>query len=132
MALPTFKAQISSSFTAVSDSRLNPTSDLSRGCGGVAIIWKTSLRASPLTFLDCDRMCGLQIEMANKERSLYILGVYMPSADQPQEVYSTYLDSVEHSISQLSSKGPLLVFGDLNAHLGSKDSPTATNCCGIR
>ena len=31
-------------YTAVSDSRLNPSSDLTRGCGGVAILWRSSLR----------------------------------------------------------------------------------------
>ena len=110
------------SFVAVSDKRLNSSSDHSRGCSGVAILWKKSLRTSLLKLLENDRLCGLEVHLEDGDRSLYILGVYMPSADQPQDVYSTYLDSTEHVISQLSSKGPLIILSDLNAHLGSRDS----------
>ena len=88
----------------------------------MAILWRSSLRASPLFLSDCDRMCGLQIELKSVERCLSILGVYMPNAAQPQDVYDSYFDSVDHCISQLSNKGPLLVLGDLNAHLGSRDT----------
>ena len=49
-------------FTAVTDNRLNDTSDLVRGCGGVAILWRKSLNASPL-LLHSDRMCGLSIDL---------------------------------------------------------------------
>ena len=47
----------------------------------------------------------------------------MHSGEQSQDVYDIYFDSVEHCISQPSNKGPLLVLGDLNVHLG---------CRGIR
>ncbi len=79
---------------------------------------------------DCDRMCGLFVNLPNSDRSLNILGIYMPSAEQPQEVYSSYLDSVEHAISQLTSQGPLLIMGDLNAHLGDRIKPTPEGFCG--
>ena len=49
-------------YTAVSDNRLNGTSDFVRGCGGVAILWKKNLNASPLQFAS-DRMCGLSIDL---------------------------------------------------------------------
>lgn len=104
------------SFIAVADKRLNPSADLSRGCGGVAILWKKRLRASPLKLPESDRLCGLEIHLEDGDRALYILGTYMPSADQPQDVYRLYLDSTEHTISQLSSKGPLIILSDLNAH----------------
>ena len=97
-----------------------------------AILWRSSLRASHLFLSDCDRMCGLQIELKSEERCLSILGVYMPSGEQSQhcqDVYDTYFDSVEHCISQLSNKGPLLVLGDLNAHLGCRDT-SLTNSRG--
>ena len=73
-----------------------------------------------------DRTCGLQIELKSEERCLSILGVYMTSGEQSQDVYDTYFDSVEHCISQLSNKGPLLVLGDLNAHLGCRGT-SSTN-----
>ena len=53
----------------------------------------------------------------------------MPSGEQPQDIYDTYFDSVEHCISQLSNKGPLLVLGDLNAHLGCRGT-SSTNFRG--
>ena len=86
------------SYTAVSDKRLNPSSDLTRGCGGVAIVWRTSLRASALKLPDSDRLCDLHVELSDPDRSLHILGVYMPSAEQPQDVYRSHLDTVEHCI----------------------------------
>ena len=119
------------SVTAVFDQRLNATSDLRRGCGGVAILWRKSLHASPLSFTDCDRMCGLSVNLPNSYRSLNIIGVYMPSAEQPQEVYSSYLSSVEHAISQLNTQGPLLIMGDLNAHLGDRTEANTTNPRGV-
>ena len=79
-------------------------------------------RASHLFLSDCDRMCGLQIELKSEERCLSILGVYMPSGKQSQDVYDNYFDPVEHCISQLSNKGPLLVLGNLNAHLRCRDT----------
>ena len=82
----------------------------------MAILWKKRLRASPLKLPESDRLCGLEIHLEDGDRALYILGTYMPSADQPQDVYRLYLDSTEHTISQLSSKGPLIILSDLNAH----------------
>ena len=86
--LTTFKAQISSSWLFLHCMLSRTVASIPLQTKDVAEWLSSWRRASPLTFLDCDWMCGLQIEMANKERSLYILGVYMPSADQSQEVYS--------------------------------------------
>ena len=105
-------------FTAVTDNRLNDTSDLARGCGGISILRKKNLNASPLHF-NSDHMCGLSIDMSSTTDSpwyLSILGVYMPSFDQCQAVYSSYLESVEHRVVQLYHN-PLIIVGDLNAHM---------------
>ena len=45
--------------TAVCDKRLSPTSDLIRGCGGTAILWKRCLNATPLSNLNSNRICGV-------------------------------------------------------------------------
>ena len=50
----------------------------------------------------------------------------MPSAEQTQDIYSSYFESVEQSISQLSADGPLLVAGDFNAHLSSSQTGRPT------
>ena len=127
------------SFTAIADKRLNSSSELTRGCGWVAIIWKKSLKASPLNFACCDRRCGIQIELRDTGITLNILSVYMPSSDKSVDIYNnnkiknikmSYLDIVEQAICQLSCKGPLLVVGDLNAHLGSNGSSGLPNSRG--
>ena len=55
----------------------------------------------------------------------------MPCAEQPQYLFSCYLETVEHLISRFKSDGPLIVVGDLNAHLGSRD-PEVKNACNGR
>ena len=72
----------------------------------MAILWRLSQRALAMFLSDCDRMCGLQIELKGVERCLSILGVYMPNAAQPQDVYDSYFDSVDHCISQLKERSP--------------------------
>ena len=94
-----------------------------RGCGGVVILWKKNLNASPLQF-SSDRMCGLSIDLNSTSatpRFLSILGIYMPCFEQCQDVYRNYFKSVEYHISQLSHN-PLLIMGDLNAHLNVSSS----------
>ena len=56
-----------------------------------------------------------------------ILGVYMPSANHTSDEYSSCLNVVEHLISQLTAVGPLIVAGDVNAHIGSADDGKAPN-----
>ena len=112
-------------FTAVSDKRLHASSNLERGCGGVAIIWNKALTCIAISALDSDRVCGVCLLLpstrGHSQRSLTILCVYMPSADQPQELYLSYLETVEHAVSQFSDDGPLVVMGDLNAHFCSSE-----------
>lgn len=79
-----------------------------------------------------DSLCGLEICLEDGGRSLYILGVYMSSADHPQDVYNMYLDSIKHVISQLSSKDQVVILGDLNAHLRSRDSEANNHRCHMR
>ena len=70
--------------------------------------------------MESDRICGIRIFLSpssnNPQLSLTIIGIYMPSAENTQEVY---LESAEHLVSQVETDGPLLIVGDLNAHLGS-------------
>ena len=41
------------------DKRLHAQSNLSRGCGGVGLMWRNSIHASPVN-IDSDRVCGIQ------------------------------------------------------------------------
>ena len=118
------------SFTAVCDRRLNSTSELHRGCGGVAILWRKSLNAVPQHHHSSDRICSLQLSITDS-LTLTVIGIYMPSAEQPQEVYSSYLDEVNDTVAKLSPDSPAIIVGDLNCHLGhlggsrSSDSPNS-------
>lgn len=113
-------------YCGVSDRRLNPDSDLQYGCRGVAILWKKCIIFSTIPVNDCDRISGISIPL-NDQRSLSILGVYMPSANHTSDEYSSCLNVVEHLISQLTAVGPLIVAGDINAHIGSADGGQAPN-----
>lgn len=48
------------------------------------------------------------------DQVLSIVGVYLP---YPTDVYSDYLNELEAAITALEDAGPVLVAGDLNAHL---------------
>ena len=56
--------------------------------------------------------------------------VYMPIIEQPQELFSSYLELAEHLISQFNSDDPMIVLGDFNVYLGSRD-PNAHNAYNI-
>ena len=89
-------------FTAISDKRLHSGSDLERGCGGVAILWNKALTCIPTSALDSDRVCGVYMSIPSAKshlrRCLTILGVYMPSADKSQEIYSSYFEKITRDI----------------------------------
>ena len=96
------------------DKRLHEESSLNRGCGGVGIIWKKSLPASPIP-LDSDRICGVQLHLT--KHIISVLSVYLPSTDHDIEEYKHYLNVLECAISALQSEGQVIVVGDFNAHL---------------
>ena len=75
--------------------------------------------------LKSDRICGIQIPIEGKH-TLTILGVYMPSSDQPQEVYNEHIATINQAISNVSCSSPLLVLGDLNCHLGCAEGPRSS------
>ena len=102
----------------VTDSRLNETSSLTRGCGGVGILWKKSFDVTPIGEIDSDRICGIRMRLTYPEtKELTILGVYSPCADAGIEKYVQVLCELEHLISEGQRLGPVLVGGDFNAHL---------------
>ena len=51
----------------------------------------------------------------------------MPSADQSQEIYSSYLDALSSATLELPPDSPLLIVGDLNCHLGHFSGPRSTD-----
>ena len=103
--------------TAVSDKWVPVSSNLEQGCGGVANIWKRLLPAYPSQLLTAIESVGLAY--CYHPPTDVPSPLYMPSADQPQELYSSYLETVEHAISKFSDYGLVVVMCDLNVHFGS-------------
>ena len=101
-----------------SDKRLNMDSNLTRGCGGVAILWKENLSVTPVRSVDSDRFMAIQLLLASSTL-LSIVAVYLPSSDHPMSEFAEYLVQLESLISSLQASGPVMVVGDFNAHLGS-------------
>ena len=98
----------------ISDKRLSNNSDLSRGCGGVGLVWKKSLAANPIN-IDSDRICGVQLEL--NDSTLTILSIYLPSTDHSLEEYTTYVNEIDSAVSAFQTQGPVILAGDFNAHL---------------
>ena len=105
----------------VSDSRLNEHSELVCGGGGVGLMWRKSLHATPLTNLGSDRICAIQLSLTSslQRTSMHIICAYLPSSDHTFEEYRKYVGDLVSIISTLEPYGPLILVGDLNAHLNA-------------
>ena len=105
----------------IADNRLNEDSNLTRGCGGVGIIWRNNLAADPVR-TNADRLFAVQLQLPTLE-SISVIGVYLPPTDHPLDTYREYLMELEGLVSSLQHCGPVLIMGDFNAHLGSLGGP---------
>ena len=116
--------EISPQYTGfgVSSTKLNESSDLSRGCGGVGIIWKKSLPILPVTQITSDRFCVVQLLPPDSARSLYIVSVYLPSSNYSAEEFSDFLSELQNAVSILQQSGQVILAGDFNCHLRDPDS----------
>ena len=106
----------------ISDHRLNAECNFSRGCGGVAVLWRKNLPMSPV-HLDSDRIIVIQLPLQQLNETLTIIGVYLPSSDHPLELFREYLSDLEGMISSFQRNGPVVITGDFNAHLGKDSGP---------
>ena len=100
---------------AIADSRLIPECELTRGCGGVGILWKESLDVSIVTGIENDRICAVTVEITNSP--LLVICVYLPTSDCINEEYQAYLISLE-SIINSHPDHHVIIIGDFNAHTG--------------
>ena len=107
------------------DKQLHEQSSLTRGCGGVGIIWRKSLPITPVTKIISDRFCVTQLQPVCGE-NVYIFGVYLPSCNHPIQEFMEYLADLENAISALQPTGKVILAGDFNVHL------TESNLCSSR
>ena len=96
----------------VSSAKLDESSSLSRGCGGVGIIWKKTLPIFPVTQITSDRFCAVQLLSPDSERSLYIFTVYLPSSDYSVEEFSDYISELQNAVGILQQSGQVILAGD--------------------
>jgi hypothetical protein len=108
---------------AIADKRLNPESNLVRGCGGIGILWNKHLDATPVSGIESDRICALNIKSTTC--STLIIGVYLPTTDAPIDDFHLCLHTLESLINNHS--GPVVIAGDFNCHVGQEGGPRATN-----
>ena len=108
-------------YTAVSDKMLTPESEATHGCGEVAIMYKKSINAVPLTSLSNDRMCCIMLNLlaGQCDDLLTIIGTYMPCTNYPLDEYKEYLSKLEQAILSTPHDGLVIITGNFNAHLGS-------------
>ena len=107
------------------DFRLHEGSSLTRGCGGVGIIWKSSLFMNNVP-IDSDRIVAVQLTVSNSAK-ISIIGVYFPNTDNSLNVYKEYLCELENVVYALQRSGPVVIIGDFNVHIG-KGYSICANC----
>ena len=74
-------------------------------CGGNPLVAPLLLL---LTMTESVEHGSVLPESSTTQLWLTILGVYMPSVEYPQDTYTSYLEDVEHLISQLKHRRPPL------------------------
>ena len=101
--------------TGKSDHRLTESSVLSRGCGGVRVLWRKSLdigisRKSSTS----DRMCCIDIPLnCQPPVTLTIINIYCLSADHNEAEFAQCLQGLEELVCDFTNT--LAVAGDFNA-----------------
>ena len=111
---PAFTAEVKT------DNRLTDQSTLRKGCGGVGLIWKKEINATPIPSISSDRICGIRIKSSSSSTDdITIIAVYLPCSDVGMECYSEHLIELEQVVSEHQPHGPVIIMGDFNAHLGT-------------
>ena len=105
------------------DSRLTSTSDSTRGCGGVGVIWHRNLCSTTISGSDSDRICGIRIKIKNSQQFLSVISVYLPCADFGADYYLECIVELERITVESKQLGPTIIMGDFNTHLGTLDGP---------
>ena len=89
----------------------------------MGVIWNRSLPVNNVP-IDSDRIIAVQLNVSSST-TLSIIGVYLPTADNPLNVYKEYLQELENVVYALRTSGPVLIIGDFNAHIGRAHSNRA-------
>ena len=88
---------------AIPDGRLTPECNLSKGCGGIGVLWRKQLKATPVSEVDSNRVCAISIK--STYTPIIIIGVYLPTTNSPLKEYY------------------YIITGDFNAHVVTEGGP---------
>ena len=77
---------------AIADRRLIPECHLSKGCGGIDILWRKGLKVTPVTGIDSDSK--------STSSPILVIGIYLPTTNSPIHEYSHCLLEIESLINR--------------------------------
>ena len=106
-----------------------------RAHGSVALIWNHKIDnfITPIDTIESDRIVGIKCEFVNCG-PLFILAVYLPSANHALEEFKECFDYVWALYDSLSADGFVILLGDYNGGLGSSlgdKGKKGPNDCGL-
>ena len=102
------------------DKRLTPESHLTYGCGGIGILWRKSLKVTPVSGVDSDRICAISIDTTSSP--ILVIGVYLPTSNSPIDEYRHCIHTIESLINRHRNM-TVIIAGDFNAHIGATGGP---------
>ena len=113
----------------VSSHSLDPYTSHRRGKGGVAIVYKKTLKHNITTIsLDEDWICGLSLSL-DDSTTLSIFSVYMPSSNYSNVSYSVNIEKLYDIYNKYGESSHCILLGDFNTEIrGDKCS----SCTPVR
>ena len=90
---------------------------ISRGQGGIAIMWRKSIGGiSPVTNIIHDRFCAIRIETYS-HCVFYLFSIYLPDVSSKDD-YKTCIDELSGAIDSLEEGSLVMLCGDFNGDVG--------------
>ena len=101
----------------VCSKELDPATSHHRGKGGLAFLFKKSLKhVIQCIDIDSDRIQGISVSLSNSQ-SLNIFSVYMPSSNASNVTYDEHIDLLYNVFYQYSQSAECIIMGDFNCDI---------------
>ena len=88
---------------------------------GIAMMWAKNI-AHKVRVIECnsDRIAILEVFNACYNRSIFIIGVYLPQQQCKTTSFTEHLDELSSIIDRHKNEGEILIIGDMNTHFGNE------------